>query len=151
MAEKLMKLIEEKKIHTETLIFENTVKDSKKSADETGLELKKIVKTILFKDKNEKNYAVIIRGTERVSRQKVKNAINAPKLELIKFDDVIKRIGYPAGGVPPFGYEAQFIIDSDLKDEELVLVGGGTIYSLLKIKVEDIKKLSNPLILDTKK
>jgi prolyl-tRNA editing enzyme YbaK/EbsC (Cys-tRNA(Pro) deacylase) len=146
----LLKLLDSNNIKFELLIFSESVKDSKSSASASKLDLNKIAKTILFKDKQDKVYSVIIRSSERVQKSKVKDFLKSSKLDLIKFEDVIKFVNFPAGGVPPFGYDAVFIMDSDLGDDEDVLVGGGTIYSLLKLKIKDIKKLINPYIVDVK-
>jgi Cys-tRNA(Pro)/Cys-tRNA(Cys) deacylase len=150
MPDKLEALLKKNNIVYERIIFEESVKDSKSSSTASNLELNKIVKTVLFKNKQKQVISVIIRSTEKVDKSKVKEALNSSKLELIQFDSVINYVNYPAGGVPPFGYNAVFVMDSDLKDEELVLVGGGTIYSLIKIRIKDIKKLSKPLIVDVK-
>ena len=147
---KLLKILDSNNIKFELLIFSESVKDSKSSASASKLDLNKIAKTILFKDKKNNVYSVIVRSNERVQKSKVKAFLETSKLDLIKFEDVIKFVGFPAGGVPPFGYDAVFIMDSDLKDDEEVLVGGGTIYSLLKLKIKDIKKLINPRVVDVK-
>ncbi len=147
--ESLLNLLKKHEINSELIVFEESVKDSKSSASASKLDLKKIVKTVTFKDKQKKVYAVIIRATERVCKSKLKGLVQK-KLQLIPFDDVIKYTSFPAGGVPPFGYDAFFIIDSDLSDLEEVLVGGGDIYSLLRIKIKDLKKLSSPVVCDVK-
>ncbi|MFP4567475.1 MAG: aminoacyl-tRNA deacylase [Candidatus Woesearchaeota archaeon] len=146
--DKLLKILKDKDINAELIVFEESVKDSKSSASASKLDLSKIVKTILFKDKENVVYSAIIRSTERVRKSKVKDVFGSGKLDLISFDDVLSFVGYPAGGVPPFGYSARFVIDCDLSDDEVVLVGGGTIYSLFKLKVGDIKKLSCPVVAD---
>lgn len=150
MTPNLIKIMQSKNVEFELLTFNKSVKDSKSSATATNLDLNKIVKTITFKDKQKKVYAIIIRSIESVDKTKIKKALNTSKLDLIQFESVEKYTGFPAGGVPPFGYDATFVIDSNLDDEEVVLVGGGTIYTLIKLKVKDIKKLSNPIILDVK-
>lgn len=150
MPDKLEALLKKHGVVYERIIYDESVKDSKSSATASKLDLNKIVKTVLFKTKQKSVISVIIRSTERVDKSKVKGAINSGKLELIQFDSVIDYVNYPAGGVPPFGYDAIFIMDSDLGDDELVLVGGGTIYSLIKIKIKDIKKLCVPLIVDVR-
>lgn len=147
--EDLMKIIKSKGIEAELITFKESVKDSKSSATASNLDLNKIVKTITFKDKQKNVHSVIIRATERVCKSKLKKVIQG-KTQLIPFDDVIKYTGFPAGGVPPFGYKANFIMDQSLKDEEVVLLGGGSIYSLIKISIKDLKKLNEPTIADIK-
>lgn len=146
----LLDILNKNGVDSELIFFKESVKDSKSSATASKLDLSKIVKTVLFIDKAGGVCSAIIRSTERVSKSKVREALNTSKLELIKFEDVISHVGFPAGGVPPFGYSASFVIDSDLGDDEVVLVGGGTIYSLLRIKIKDIKKLSSPVVFDIK-
>lgn len=142
----LLDLLNKNKVSFELVVFKESVKDSKSSASASNFALDRIVKTILFVDKSNNVFSVIIRSSERVCRHKVRSFFDCSKLSLIGFDDVSGFVGFPAGGVPPFGYSAKFIIDSDLGDDEEVLVGGGTIYSLIRIRVRDIKKLCNPLV-----
>ena len=148
--ESLLKSLEEKGVAHELITFKESVKDSKSSATASKLDLSKIVKTVLFLNKDGVVCSAIIRSTERVSKSKVKSVLDTSKLELIKFDDVIKHVGFPAGGVPPFGYDALFVVDSALGDDEVVLVGGGTIHSLLKLKIGDIKSLIDCVVGDIK-
>lgn len=124
--------------------FQNPVNNSSLSAKEMGVDLSKIIKTIVFKDENGSVYAAIVRGQQDVNTKIIKKLYKIKDLRLVARDDVIKEIGYPAGGVSPFGFVAKFILDSSLDSDEVVYAGGGSVYSLIEIKISEIERVSRP-------
>lgn len=129
-------------IQLKKINFQNPVNNSSLSAKEMGVDLSKIIKTVVFKDENGSVYAAIVRGQQDVDTKIIKKFYKIKDLRLIARDDVIKEIGYPAGGVPPFGFAAKFILDSSLDSDEVVYAGGGSVYSLIEIKISEIERVA---------
>ncbi|MHA1984364.1 MAG: aminoacyl-tRNA deacylase, partial [Candidatus Hodarchaeales archaeon] len=63
-------------------------------------------------------------------------------------DEVLNLTGYEIGSVPPIGLNFPVIIDSSIVEKTIVYAGGGTTSSVLKISVEKLLELSNPIIAD---
>lgn len=99
-------------------------------------------------DEQKHRYAVILRATRNVQTALLKKHFRVKNLTLILREKVLEEIGFPAGGVPPFGFHAQFIIDADLHKDEIVYAGGGTIHTLLCISVSEIRRGSHALVMD---
>lgn len=69
-------------------------------------------------------------------------------MKLVPFDDVQKLTGYPAGGVPPHGFNAIWVMDEKVTTMDRVLAGGGTIYSLLLTTPDELIEKNNPIIMN---
>lgn len=106
-------------------VFSSTVSNSNSSAQNMGVSLDRIVKTVVFYDTQKKLYAVILRGKHKVNIKAVEKHFGVSSLTLLPREEVLARTGYPAGGVPPFDFDASFILDADLRDDEVVCAGGG--------------------------
>ena len=55
-------------------------------------------------------------------------------------DEILEATGFPCGGVPSFGYDATFLMDSRVMEKESVWTGGGSANSLIKVSPEEMKK-----------
>lgn len=104
----------------------------------------KFIKTVLFTDKQNGLYAVILDCDDKVDNKKLKKEVGKGKLKLVPFSEVESRIGYPAGGVPPFGYQATFLLDTPLELSNTVYAGGGSEYALVKTTIHEIVKATKP-------
>ncbi|USN45169.1 MAG: YbaK/EbsC family protein [Candidatus Woesearchaeota archaeon] len=131
--------------------FSASVHSSVHSARASGIPLEKIVKTVLLEDKEERLFAVILFGKDLVDKNKIREQFSCSKLRLVPFEKVVKVCGFPAGGVPPFGFDATFIVDESLPDDLSVFVGGGDMHTLLEITVSEIKKACSPVVIKVKK
>lgn len=153
---KLKRFIDDNHIDAELMPF-NTLVDHKDNVLEAikdmDIDFKDIVKTVVFIDQDktiEEGNAVvaIVPGESRVNRVKLKELCNS-RIKIAGSEEVLKLTGYPAGGVPPFGYDARFYIDKSLANKEsAIYVGGGSVYSLTRTKISEIIKFSRPIIED---
>ena len=46
---------------------------------------------------------------------------------------MLRHTGYPAGGTPPFGFEACFLVDERVMEAARVYGGGGSDHALIRI------------------
>ena len=140
--------LEENGIKSELKRFENPVSSCEESVNETGVEISRIVKTVVFFDKKGNIFAAIVPGTERVDRKKIKQRYQTGKLKIASPEEVLEKTGYPAGGVPPMGFQAKFVMDPKVLKRKEVFTGGGSTHCLMKIKPEEIKKASGCDVFD---
>lgn len=93
-------------------------------------------------DQNRNLIVAIVKGEDRASTSRVSKALNIEKPRLADEKEVLEGTGYPAGGVPSFGFDATFLIDHRVTELDYVFTGGGSPQSLVKVKVEDLLKLN---------
>lgn len=144
----LSKFCQTHQIKMELITYDKEVTNTLQSIQESGLSLDQIVKTVLVTDKQDKLYAVIIGGKYKVDTKVLRQHFQTSKLSLLPRDKVLDQIGYPAGGVPPFGYEAIFCMDQELVGKGIVYCGGGDTYTLMKIDQTEIQKNTRAVILE---
>lgn len=142
--ERLADFVRLHNVQLKKIDYQNPVSDSASSAKEAGVDLSKIIKTVVFKDEQGRVYAAIVRAEQGVDRKIIKKLYKIKDLRLIPRDEVVKEIGYPAGGVPPFGFLARFLLDAGLDSNEVVYAGGGSTRSLIKIKISEIERVTQP-------
>ena len=146
--QKLKQFIEKNNISAEQLFFTEETRTVQQAAKAANASPKDFIKSVVFTNK-ENTIVVIISGSDRVDKSKVKSFLNLErKLEIATPDIVLERTGFPAGGVPPFGFNALFLMDKNVLKKDLVLGGGGSINSLIRITPKEIKKANNARIGD---
>jgi len=147
---KLRKYLEENKATCQFLPMSESVATSIEAAKQMGEKAEDIVKSIVFY-KNEIVIVVIIRKEDRVDKSKVSNALNITGIKLCSPKETLEKTGYPAGGVPPLGFKAQFLIDKLAAEKKEVIAGGGNNRTLIKIKTEELLRMNQARIVDIRK
>lgn len=66
-------------------------------------------------------------------------------------EEVLERTGYLAGGVPPFGYSATFLIDPTVMEKEIVYAEGGTPNAIIRTSTKDIQRINKGAIARARK
>lgn len=101
---------------------------------------------------------VISNGERRVDYRAVgaRFGVSRKKVEFAHADVVLALLGYPAGGVPPFGHHTAVpvILDASVLalpggDAAVVYGGGGDDSTMLEITVGELRRVVQPEILDT--
>ena len=154
--QKFQKFIDDNSLDTVLIQF-NTLVDHKDNVLEAikdmNINFDDLVKTIVFYDQDqplvEGNAVVaIIPGMTRVNRTKVKELCRS-RIKIASSNEVLILTGYPAGGVPPFGFKAKFYMDKSLEQKrEEIYAGGGSVYALSKTKISEIIKSDKPIVED---
>ncbi|MGC9209452.1 MAG: aminoacyl-tRNA deacylase [Nitrososphaeria archaeon] len=117
---------------------------------ELGIDLKNIVKTVLFINERGEPLIVVIRGDKRVNQSKLAKALGFRKLRLATPQELLDLTGYQPGALPPVGHKRMIrtIVDRDIMGLEYVYAGGGSVNSSLKISPRDIVRLQNAEVMD---
>lgn len=84
----------------------------------------------------------VVKGEDFVSRSRVARALGADEPKIAEPEEVLRRTGYPAGGVPPFGFPATFLVDERVLERAWVYAGGGSQRALLRIDVPELVRAS---------
>jgi prolyl-tRNA editing enzyme YbaK/EbsC (Cys-tRNA(Pro) deacylase) len=133
------------------------------AAQVLGVEPDQIIKTLLFVlETGEKAgqvppaVVVIGNGENRISKKALGQhfGLNPKRVKLAAAETVIDLLGYPPGGVPPFGHRTSIPVILDQKVIELqdryqgrVFGGGGDDYTMLELKVSDLLRVHRPAVI----
>lgn len=127
-----------------------------------GVEPDQIVKTLLFLVRNPdapeespRPVIVIANGERRVDTQRLARHFNVGgnQVKLAPARIVLELLGYPAGGVPPFGHRTSVpvLLDTAVMQLEdrfngVIFGGGGDDHTMLELTVADLLRIHNPTI-----
>lgn len=130
------------------------------AAQALGVEPEQIIKTLLFLVQEETGaqqpVVVISNGTSRVDKRALADhfGVGRKRVKLAKPDEVIARLGYPAGGVPPFGHSSpcpvlldRAVVEAAGQFGGVLYGGGGDDQTMLRLTLDDLLRLTNPEIL----
>jgi prolyl-tRNA editing enzyme YbaK/EbsC (Cys-tRNA(Pro) deacylase) len=82
----------------------------------------------------------IVKGEDRVDTTRVAKVLGVKKVRIATAEEMLGKTGYPCGGTPSFGYPARFLIDERVMEMDVVYSGGGSEYSLTKMRPADLVK-----------
>jgi prolyl-tRNA editing enzyme YbaK/EbsC (Cys-tRNA(Pro) deacylase) len=128
-----------------------------------GVASDQIIKTLLFvldggptKSGIPPAIVVIGCGERHVDRAVLARhfGLNAKRIKLAHPDVVLAQLGYPAGGVPPFGHRTTLpvIVDAAVlalreRYADRIFGGGGDDHTMLELRVSDLLRIHAPLVL----
>lgn len=131
--EKLKQYISSNNIDAEHLSFETSCHSVEEASNTVGASPEDFVKSICLLAPNRKLLVGIVKGEDRVSTSRVAKLLGIERPRSATPSEILEITGYPCGGTPPFGYEALFLIDPKVMDNEVVYAGGGSETSLVRL------------------
>jgi len=131
-------------------VEKSTTHHASEAAEASGLPLMEIAKTIVFVGDDQRPVVGVVRGDHMVSKHRLALAAGVRRLEIAP--DVIaeKATGFPTGGIPPVGHRRRLsvYVDKHVASMEHVWCGGGARTRLVRLKTQDILRLSGGTISD---
>ena len=128
-----------------------SIKDVQKELNLKGYNVHKtsMIKTVVFKNrKNNKFVVVVLPANKKVDKKLLANFFNIPVRKIgFATEKEIIRLGFPVGGIAPFGFletEIVKLIDKSIENipnNQWIYVGIGDNRKTLKIKAKDFKKI----------
>ncbi|WPC39794.1 YbaK/EbsC family protein [Clostridium sp. JS66] len=149
--EKLRGYMIENSIDAEQYTYENTCHTVEEAASAAHVSPNDIVKSICLIDDDDNLIVAIVRGKDRVSTSRVAKALNIEIPQIATPEEVLDKTGYICGGVPSFGYEAIFLIDPKVMENDLIYTGGGSPYSLTKVSTKVLHQINKGQIVRVRK
>lgn len=114
-----------------------------------------IIKSLLFRVKRQEGeqlVLVITNGTAQVDRRKLATLfqVSQKRIKLAQPELVAQATGYPAGGVPPFGYPRPIptYLDRSVLGQPYVYGGGGDEHTLLRITPQELLRVTGAQVID---
>lgn len=142
----LKQYMKDNRIEGEHLVFEQSCHSVEEAARAANADPRQLVKNICLIDNQGDLIVAIVSGGDRVSTSKVGRMLGIEPPRIAESGEIEELTGYPCGGVPSFGYPARFLIDSRVLEQESVLSGGGSQNSLVKIKVQELRRANQALV-----
>ncbi len=122
-----------------------------------GCQTDQIVKSVLFllKDGQQADPVLVVtNGTAQIDFRKLADLfqIGRKRIRLAQADVVLARTGYPAGGVPPFGFPQPLptYIDCRVFDQPVVYGGGGDDHTMLRITPAELLRATGGQVVDVR-
>jgi prolyl-tRNA editing enzyme YbaK/EbsC (Cys-tRNA(Pro) deacylase) len=148
---KLKRYIEDHHIACEHLVFSQRCHSVSEAAAAAGVTPRDFIKNICLIDSTGSLVVAIVKGEDRASTSRVAKALKVESARIATPEEMLEKSGYPCGGTPSFGVPARFLIDEKVLQMEVVYTGGGSEYSLVKIRPADLAKANQGEILRIRK
>jgi Cys-tRNA(Pro)/Cys-tRNA(Cys) deacylase len=118
------------------------------ASDATGIDLHRITKNLVSKTQKGSYALIVVPGDRRVDLKAAARALGVKNIRLLPFLEAEEISGYPPGGTPSVGHKTKMsvVLDSDLLKMETFYCGGGTRDKLLELKVQDVVRLNDAVV-----
>lgn len=127
------------------------------AAQALGCQPEQIVKSVLFvvRDGHESSQVLVIaNGATQIDSRKLADllAVGRKRIRLAPADVVLACTGYPAGGVPPFGFPTPLptYIDRRVFDQQIVYGGGGDDHTMMRISPAELLRATGGQVVDVR-
>jgi prolyl-tRNA editing enzyme YbaK/EbsC (Cys-tRNA(Pro) deacylase) len=134
----LLAYIREHQIECQHFVFEQSTHSVDEAAHAAGAAAQDFVKSVCLISKRGQVVVAVVKGEDRADRAAVQALAGVGKLGIASANEMLERTGYPAGGAPPFGFNALFFVDERALEREFVFAGGGSANALIRISPEEM-------------
>ena len=148
---KLKSFIRDHQISCEHLTFSECCHSVAEAAHAAGVTPQDFVKNVCLVDGRGSILVAIVKGEDRVDPSRVAKVLGVKKVRIATAEEMLEKTGYPCGGTPSFGYPARFFIDERVMEMEAVYSGGGSEYSLTKMRAADLVRANGGEIIRIRK
>lgn len=141
--EDVRQFLKENQLDYEIFELEESTATVELAAKAHGVAPAEIAKTIAVRTKDSEAL-IVTTGDAKIDNRKFKDIFHA-KCKMLSHDEVLDCTGHPVGGVCPFGLKKplDIYLDVSLKDYEYVYPAAGSINSSIKIKPEDLQRITS--------
>jgi Cys-tRNA(Pro) deacylase len=115
---------------------------SEEAAEERGVRLSQIVKTMFLSNKKDETVMVILPGHRRLDKKKIEKLSGYKKLEFMDKASLEKKGGLIVGAIPPVGEvfeEIPKFLDPSVFNEEWLDISSGDPQAGLELRREDLR------------
>lgn len=111
------------------------------AAQALGCEPARIAKSLSFANHNDTAILIVTAGDMKIDNAKFKSKFHI-KAKMLTPENVIRLIGYPVGGVCPFGVNdgVKIFLDVSLKRFQTVFPACGTPHSAIEMTIDELEK-----------
>lgn len=144
----LHRFLLERGVPHEIVPIESPTRTCEQTAVALGLPPRDIAKSVFF-EVEDGPVQVILAGDRKVSYERLEKVTGHAKARLARPEQVIEWTSYPLGATPPVGLatEARTLVDKSLASD-VIYTGSGELHSILKLRLEDLLKLTTAEVVD---
>ena len=149
--ERLRAFITEHHIQCDHLIFEQSTHSVAEAAEAAGVTPEDFIKSVCMVTKDGRIVVAIVKGEDRADRSAVQQLLGLTKLSIASPEVMLNKTGYPAGGTPPFGFDATYLMDERVFERDFVFGGGGSDRALIRIAPQEMQRVNGALVATIRK
>ncbi len=149
-----MEFLEKKGIDYKVYFYDHKVKGAEFAAEQTGIELERMIKTLVVCDVKGKDfYFVLMPGDKNIDMKKLAKCLGLKKMRMSTVDEAQKLTNYLVGGISPFGAKTPLpvVMEKSLKDFEKVGINGGGRGVIVELSLNNLKEILKPEICEIAK
>jgi Cys-tRNA(Pro)/Cys-tRNA(Cys) deacylase len=143
--------LEEKQIPFELLEHGHKARHAQEAADERGVPLAQVVKTLLVRRPDGRHLIALVRGDQRLSLKKLARLAGVKSLEMAPEEDVPRITGYQVGAVAPVGLRRKDVpiyVDQHIVQVPRVSISAGRHDTGLELTSADLVHAVNGRVAD---
>lgn len=122
----------------EHMVFDQSCHSVVDAAQAVNATPEDLVKNICMIGGDDTLIVAIVRGTDRASTSRVGKALGIERPRLATSEEILEKTTFPCGGTPSFGFSAVFLVDPRVAETELIITGGGSERSLVRVGTKDM-------------
>ena len=148
MTGSLLDFLARERIDAELLVLAHAVPTAAAAAMALGVGLESVFKSLVMDASCSEGVIAVVGGERRVSARAVSRLLGVSGLSFTSATRVLDVTGYPAGGVPPFGFPTRLrvAIDDAVWSHDVIYCGGGRPECLIRIAPAALVRASGGIV-----
>lgn len=120
------------------------------SARELDVPESSVIKTLVFKDSDNRPFVVLMTGDLQVSAKEMARILGVKGVKPCSPQEAQKHSGYQVGGTSPFGLKKKLPVymEKAIEDLPLLYINGGKRGFLVSLTPADLKRVIQPVIVE---
>jgi Cys-tRNA(Pro) deacylase len=146
-----IRVLDDLGIPYEVIVQDHKALNVEQAAEERGVPVTQIVKTLLVRCPDRKHVIALVRGDRRLSLKKLARLVGVKTLEMAPEADVPRITGYQIGAVAPLGLrrsDLPIYVDRHILDEPWVSISAGRHDAGLELATNDLIRAVNGQVAD---
>lgn len=150
--QRIKDFIDENSVQAEHHHFEDSCHSVQEAARAARADPLDFIKSIVMVSGDSRLIVAIVKGEDRASTKRVARTLDLDERPgTASPEEILDRTGYPCGGVPPFGFDAEFLVDPRVMEKEFIWSGGGSEHSLVRVSPQEMVRANHGRIVRVRK
>jgi len=149
IANETIRFLEKMRIEYELKYTLETALTCKEVSRVRDCDISKVLKCMVAKGHNNKTYIIMLSGDKKIDMRKIRKLVKDKTIDLCTTDFLCEK-GLVVGAVTPFAFinKAEFYLDNDVANEDVIDISSGDSHIGVKLRTKDLVKLIDPIICD---